>query len=104
MYGLSDHSNIIPLTRLSALRQGSSRYSTCMAHILEHTFVAAEDVGCSLVEALRRARGGEGGGDLLHLADPAPALRLRRALGALEPLSEARDRLAPLGEQRVRNA
>src|SRR5438270_8746915 len=31
MYGFSDHPNPIPLTRLSALRQGSSRYSARMA-------------------------------------------------------------------------
>src|SRR5207237_7978166 len=31
MYGLSDHSKPIPLTRLSAELQGSSRYWTCMA-------------------------------------------------------------------------
>ena len=28
MYGFSDHLKLIPLTRFSALRQGSSRYST----------------------------------------------------------------------------
>jgi len=31
MYGFSDHVNAIPLTRLSATLQGSSRYSTRMA-------------------------------------------------------------------------
>ncbi len=30
MYGFSDQENAMPLTRFSALRQGSSRYSTPM--------------------------------------------------------------------------
>ena len=47
MYGLSDHSNIIPRTRFSALRQGSSRYSTCMSEILEHTFAEAVDTSAA---------------------------------------------------------
>src|SRR6476660_9117315 len=34
MYGFSDQSNIIPLTRFSALRHGSSRYSGDMAPII----------------------------------------------------------------------
>jgi glyoxylase-like metal-dependent hydrolase (beta-lactamase superfamily II) len=40
MYGLSDHLNPIPCTRLSAERQGSSRYSTdiLVAKLTEHTF------------------------------------------------------------------
>ena len=33
MYGLSDQSNIIPLTRLSATLQGSSRYSARMPEV-----------------------------------------------------------------------
>src|SRR5207237_24477 len=38
MYGFSDHLNAIPRTRLRAERHGSSRYSTGMSEILEHTF------------------------------------------------------------------
>src|SRR5712691_6241001 len=38
MYGFSDQSNGIPRTRFSALRQGSSRYSTPIARSIEHTF------------------------------------------------------------------
>ena len=40
MYGFSDQAKPIPCTRLSAERQGSSRYSTGipMAHRTEHTF------------------------------------------------------------------
>src|SRR5437763_11556297 len=40
MYGLSDHLNPIPCTRLSAERQGSSRYSADIpvAKLTEHTF------------------------------------------------------------------
>src|SRR4029450_14111131 len=34
MYGLSDQSNIIPLTRFRALRQGSSRYSGATRSII----------------------------------------------------------------------
>jgi hypothetical protein len=34
MYGFSDHANGIPFTRLSALRQGSSRYSTAMGETI----------------------------------------------------------------------
>src|SRR3989442_5555298 len=34
----------------------------------------AEDLGGGLVKAFRQAGGGEAGGDLLHLADPAPRL------------------------------
>src|SRR4051812_12171793 len=47
MYGFSDQPKPIPLTRFSALRQGSSRYSTsCMAErpSIEHTFGAAEEL------------------------------------------------------------
>src|ERR687884_1417289 len=40
MYGLRDHLKPIPLTGLSALLQGCSRYSTAMADILEHTFAS----------------------------------------------------------------
>src|SRR3954447_16897630 len=44
MYGLSDHLNAMPCTRLSALRHGSSRYSTRMeaAKLSEQTFVEVE--------------------------------------------------------------
>src|SRR5437764_10904638 len=38
MYGLSDHLNIIPLTRLRALRHGSSRYSTTVTNYNERMF------------------------------------------------------------------
>ena len=40
MYGLSDQPKPIPCTRLSAERQGSSRYSTDipMANRIEHMF------------------------------------------------------------------
>ena len=38
MYGFSDHLNAMPLTWFRALRQGSSRYSTCTMDIIEHTF------------------------------------------------------------------
>jgi glyoxylase-like metal-dependent hydrolase (beta-lactamase superfamily II) len=38
MYGLSDHLKAIPRTWLRAERHASSRYSTGMAEILEHTF------------------------------------------------------------------
>src|SRR4051812_37225266 len=40
MYGFNDHWNPMPLTRLSAERHGSSRYSTRMeaAKLSEHTF------------------------------------------------------------------
>src|SRR2546423_6781308 len=38
MYGFSDHLNAIPFTWLSALRQGSSRYSTPIPPIIEHLF------------------------------------------------------------------
>src|SRR5919198_53077 len=41
MYGFSDHPNGMPWTRLSAARQGSSRYSTrdrMSTHRIEHTF------------------------------------------------------------------
>src|SRR5207253_5595328 len=45
MYGFRDHLNPIPLTGLSALLHGSSRYSTCMGEtqIIEQTFVSAEE-------------------------------------------------------------
>ena len=33
MYGFSDQSNIIPLTRFNAALQGSSRYSARMAAV-----------------------------------------------------------------------
>src|SRR2546426_63396 len=38
MYGFSDHLNAIPFTWFSALRQGSSRYSTPIRPIIEHLF------------------------------------------------------------------
>src|SRR6266704_409891 len=40
MYGFSDHLNGMPRTALSALRQGSSRYSTLMGELpsIEQTF------------------------------------------------------------------
>ena len=40
MYGFSDHENIIPLTRLSATLQGSSRYSARTCGSIEHMFVS----------------------------------------------------------------
>src|SRR5690348_5742881 len=101
MYGLSDHSNIIPLTRLRALLQGSSRYSTCTPGSLEHTFVLAEYLRCGEVEAVGCSRRGEGRRDLLHLAGPAPPLRLGGALCSREPLLEPGDRLAPFGAERL---
>jgi glyoxylase-like metal-dependent hydrolase (beta-lactamase superfamily II) len=39
MYGLSDHLNGMPETRLRALRQASSRYSIPTVRSIEHTFV-----------------------------------------------------------------
>jgi len=42
MYGLSDQSNIIPLTRFKALLQGSSRYSTRTPQVYEHAFAYAD--------------------------------------------------------------
>src|SRR3954447_946438 len=46
MYGLSDHLNPMPCTRLRAERQGSSRYSTDipMAKLTEHTFETPVEV------------------------------------------------------------
>ena len=38
MYGLSDHSNGMPLTRLSATLHGSSRYATRIPTMIEHMF------------------------------------------------------------------
>src|SRR6266498_1006949 len=45
IYGFRDHLNPIPLTGLSALLQGSSRYSTRMGEtrIIEQTFVSTEE-------------------------------------------------------------
>src|SRR5437773_2238043 len=39
MYGFRDQRKPIPWTRFSAVRQGSSRYSTPTLHSIEHTFV-----------------------------------------------------------------
>src|SRR5436853_1884197 len=46
MYGLSDHLKPMPCTRLSAERQGSSRYSTDIpvAKLTEHTFATPVEV------------------------------------------------------------
>src|SRR6266508_1407869 len=43
MYGFSDHLKPIPLTGLRAVLQGSSRYSTRMAEMIEQTFVSLAD-------------------------------------------------------------
>jgi ribosomal protein S13 len=53
---------------------------------------ACEDVARSLVEARRKARRGERLRDLLHLADPPPTLRSRRARRALGLLGQLGDR------------
>src|SRR5919204_4135888 len=45
MYGFSDHLNPIPFTGLSAVLQGSSRYSTLTYGIIEQTFVSSEPPG-----------------------------------------------------------
>src|SRR4026207_603457 len=42
MYGLSDQPKPIPAPRFSALRQGSSRYSTPISGMIEHTFAPVE--------------------------------------------------------------
>src|SRR6185503_4100770 len=57
-----------------------------------------------LVEAAGQARGLEGGGDLLHLADEAPRLARVVAGGRLGSLGQLRLRAAPLREQRVVHA
>ena len=44
MYGFSDHVKGMPLTRFSALRQGSSRYSGAIATVYEHTFVHVREL------------------------------------------------------------
>src|ERR1700686_3317845 len=44
MYGFSDHSNGMPRTRLSAERQGFSRYSMGMAKRTEHTFAVPVEI------------------------------------------------------------
>jgi hypothetical protein len=44
MYGLSDHLKGIPRTALSAVRHGSSRYSTFTLSRIEHMFVYAKVV------------------------------------------------------------
>src|SRR5581483_11031513 len=51
------------------------------------------------VEARREAVGGEGGCDLLHLADPAPALRVGGAPRSVGALLELGQRVGPFGEQ-----
>src|SRR4029450_10154314 len=73
MYGLSDQSNIIPLTRFRALRQGSSRYSGATRSIIR-THVRQERIvtlptrrGTSCAIRLLRVAGGpliptQGGG------------------------------------------
>ena len=43
MYGFSDQWKPMPLTRLSALRHGSSRYSTPTRRSIEHTFASLDD-------------------------------------------------------------
>ena len=45
MYGLSDHSNPIPLHAVERARHGSSRYSTfcASAHDTEHTFASVDE-------------------------------------------------------------
>src|SRR6185312_10833031 len=50
MYGLSDHLKRMPLTRFSALRQGSSRYSGAIETVYEHTFVPARRIGAILAQ------------------------------------------------------
>src|SRR5919197_4124679 len=58
-----------------------------------------KDLGGGAVEAIGVAGRGERGGDLLHLADPAPSLLGGRPLGGGQPLGERRHRVAPLGLQ-----
>src|SRR6185436_17297902 len=60
-----------------------------------------KDLGGGLVESRGQIVGGHALRNLLHLADPAPALAARRALGAGNVLLELRDREPPLFEQRV---
>src|SRR5437660_6187051 len=62
---------------------------------------APEDLGRGLVEPGGEILGGHAVSNLLHLADPAPALSARRALGTGEALLELGDREPPLLEQRV---
>jgi hypothetical protein len=50
----------------------------------------AVDRGCGVVEASRQTLRLERPGDLFHLANPAPALRRRRALGGREAIVELR--------------
>ena len=59
------------------------REPACADHAPEH-------LGRRAVEAVRLAGGGERVGDLLHLADPAPALRAAERLGALPSALRAR--------------
>src|SRR5579871_5017235 len=55
MYGLSDQPNGIPRTRLSAERQGSSRYSVRKPDSIEHTFVSTGPAGGAVTIARRSA-------------------------------------------------
>ena len=72
MYGFSDHPNIMPLTRFSADRQGSSRYSGRMCAELEHLFyIGKAETG------RRECLAGEG---------DDPALGVERRLAAAERL------------------
>ena len=58
MYGLSDHSNGMPATRLSALRHGSSRYSTPHAVDIDRTYVRISAPMTSPADAAAAARPG----------------------------------------------
>src|SRR6266542_4569367 len=105
MYGLSDQSKPIPLTRFSALRHGSSRYSTAIGGVYRTCVrLAVEDLGRRPVESRGQPIGLERGRDLLHLADPAPALALGRALRGGEPLGQLRLRVPPFAREHVLDA
>ena len=66
--------------------------------------LAPEDLRGRLVEAWGQPVCGEGTRDLLHLADPAPALLLGRALGCCQAVRELRLRARPLGAERLLDA
>jgi hypothetical protein len=68
MYGLSDHGNGIPRTRLRAFRHGSSRYSTrigpesianiCSLRPIEVTYTPAREVDDNLPSTYARPADG----------------------------------------------